>query len=232
MKRLNVFCEGSTEQGFCAQVLQPHLFPNHDGIIHTLAVGRKGHHHVKGLSKYSKVRKFILNTLKQLAGKDVYFTTLFDLYGLPDDFPGKADNKRNPADPASYVRALELALGQDINHYRFIPHLQLHEYETMLFADPEAFAYSFDNCATEIQKLKEITCSCPSIEHINDDPATAPSKQIIKMFPAYGGLKSTAGHCCTHRRHRHPPKVSALRGVADAAGKPAMGRGLAKRRRR
>ena len=41
MKQLNVFCEGQTEQGFCAQVLQPHLFPSGDGIVHTLAVGEK-----------------------------------------------------------------------------------------------------------------------------------------------------------------------------------------------
>ena len=33
MKQLNVFCEGQTEQGFCAQVLQPHLFPSGDGIL-------------------------------------------------------------------------------------------------------------------------------------------------------------------------------------------------------
>ena len=41
MKQLSVFCEGQTEQGFCAQVLQPHLFPSGDGIVHTLAVGEK-----------------------------------------------------------------------------------------------------------------------------------------------------------------------------------------------
>src|SRR5260370_30388677 len=61
MKQLNVFCEGPTEQGFCAQVLQPHLFPHGDGIIHTLAVGEKDHRHLYGLGrriKYEKVRKF------------------------------------------------------------------------------------------------------------------------------------------------------------------------------
>ena len=102
MKQLNVFCEGPTEQGFCAQVLQPHLFPQGDGIIHSLAVGEKDYHHVFGLGKhrkYVKVRKFILNTLKQRAGKQVYFTTLFDLYALPNDFPGADTNIRNPSQP-------------------------------------------------------------------------------------------------------------------------------------
>jgi hypothetical protein len=43
MKQLNVFCEGQTEQGFCIQILQHHLFPQGDGVVHTLAVGEKDH---------------------------------------------------------------------------------------------------------------------------------------------------------------------------------------------
>lgn len=93
MKQLNVFCEGQTEQGFCDQVLRPHLFPSGDGVLHTLAVGEKDHHHLYGIGrtkKYARVRKFIHNTIKQREGNGVYFTTLFDLYALPADFPGKA----------------------------------------------------------------------------------------------------------------------------------------------
>jgi hypothetical protein len=54
VKQLNVFCEGQTEQGFCAQVLQPHLFPSGDGIVHTLAVGEKDHHHVYGIGRRTR----------------------------------------------------------------------------------------------------------------------------------------------------------------------------------
>lgn len=92
MKQLNVFCEGQTEQGFCAQVLQPHLFPSGDGIVHTLAVGEKSHHHIYGIgrrTRYEKVRKFILNTIKQREGKNVYFTTLVDLMGCLMIFPAR-----------------------------------------------------------------------------------------------------------------------------------------------
>jgi hypothetical protein len=70
---------------------------------------------------------------------------------------------------------------------------QLHEYETMLFADPEAFAISFVHCEEEIRLLKEIAASAPSIEHIDDGRDTAPSKRIIAILPEYGGRKSTAG---------------------------------------
>ena len=196
MKLLNIFCEGPTEQGFCVQVLQPHLFPQGDGRILTLAVGEKDHHHLYGLGpsgKYERVRKFICNTIEQREGRNVYFTTMFDLYALPNDFPGKAGNVRNPADPTPYLTALENALEQSIDYHRFIPYLQLHEYETMLFADPEAFAVSFENCDAAIQHLKAVAASVLSIELINDSKGTAPSKRIIDVIPQYDGRKSTAG---------------------------------------
>jgi hypothetical protein len=197
VKQLNVFCEGQTEQGFCTQLLQPHLFPHGDGILHTLAVGEKDHHHLFGLgrrAKYEKIRKFICNTIRQRQGDQVFFTTLFDLYALPTDFPGVAANVRNPANPTPYVEALETALGQSIDHHRFIPYLQLHEYETMLFADPNAFAYSFENCGEQIQQLEAIAAAVHHrIELIDDGKDSAPSKRIIALIPEYDGRKSTAG---------------------------------------
>ncbi len=120
-KHLVVFCEGQTEQGFCVKVLQPHLFPQGDGTVYTIPVGEMDHHHLYGIgkrTKFARVRKFILNTIKQRQGKNVYFTTLIDLYALPADFPGKDANVRNPADPAPYVCALEEALRQSIGYYR------------------------------------------------------------------------------------------------------------------
>ena len=196
MRHLIVFCEGPTEQGFCAQVLQPHLFPSWNGQIHTLGVGVRNYRHVFGigpLKKYETVRKFIMNTIKQRYGKDVYFTTLFDLYALSNDFPGTDANIRNAANPTPYVVALEKAFGDDINHYHFIPYLQLYEFETMLFAEPQAFRISFENCEDELQELQRIATSETSIEHIDEGNETAPSKRIIAVIPEYGGRKSSAG---------------------------------------
>jgi hypothetical protein len=196
VKQLNVFCEGQTEQVFCARVLQPHLFRDGTGLVHTLAVGEKDHRHVHGIGRrpvYGRVRKFILNTINQRARHDVYFTTLFDLYALPADFPGRDTNRRNPADPTPCVEALEAAFKQDINCRNFIPHLQLHEFETILFADPEAFRIAFENCDQAVERLKEVAGSFTTVEHIDDGKDTAPSKRIIEVLPAYDGRKATAG---------------------------------------
>lgn len=194
MKELYIFCEGQTEQSFCKQVLQPHLFPQHDGILRTLPVGWKNYHGVKGIGKYSMLRKFIANTLKSRKEWCIYFTTLIDLYGLPSDFPGKAASVvRNPSNPTPYVEALEEAWGKDISDPRFRPYLQLHEYETLLFAEPEAFAWSFVDCQDQIAALKAIAASFTSIEKINDALETAPSKRISAVFPEYPGRKATVG---------------------------------------
>jgi hypothetical protein len=196
MKELYVFCEGPTEQGFCNQVLAPHLFLHHDGCIHTIKIAHSKHHgetHRGGIGKYAALKRDIQNTLKSRDPRNVYFTTMIDLYGLPLDFPGKEANVRNPANPTPYVLALEKAFGDDINHYHFIPYLQLHEYETLLFSGPEAFAVSFDNCHNEIQQLKEIAASVSSIEYIDDGKDSAPSKRIIAIIPEYEGRKVSAG---------------------------------------
>jgi hypothetical protein len=160
MKQLNVFCEGQTEGGFCRQVLQPHLFPQGDGIIHSLAVGEKDHRHLYGGIKYQRIRKFILNTIKNRQASDVLFTTMFDLYALPKDFPGVADDVLNAANPTPYVLALEAAFANDIDHHRFVPHLQLYEYETILFADPEAFAFTFENWGTRFANFRRLRLPC------------------------------------------------------------------------
>jgi hypothetical protein len=193
VKELYVFCEGYTEQAFCNRVLQPHLFPAHDGRVHTLPVGWKNHRGVKGVRNYPVLRKFIVNTLKSRKHDLVHFTTMIDLYALPGDYPGKAGHVRNPADPIPYVLALEKALGDDIDDRRFLPYFQLHEFETLLFASPGAFAIAFENCLAQVAALEAIANSVASIEYINDGPLTAPSKRVIAVFAEYKGRKATAG---------------------------------------
>ncbi len=74
-----------------------------------------------------------------------------------------------------------------------MPHLQLHEYETLLYADPDAFAISFDDCDGAIAGLKKIAAEFHDIEHINDGEQTAPSKRIMELLDGYEGMKAIAG---------------------------------------
>jgi hypothetical protein len=196
VKTLYVFCEGPTEQRFCGEVLAPHLLTC--GFLHVPTVlvefsRRKGVINRGGVKSYTPLRRDIVNKMRQRPEKDVFFTTMLDLYGLPRTFPGKKGLVRNPANPTPYVEALEAEFARDIGHRRFVPHIQLHEYETLLFADPEAFQISFENCQQAITGLKAIVASYPTIEHINDGKTAAPSKQIVALLPEYEALKSVAG---------------------------------------
>lgn len=196
MKALYVFCEGQTEQGFCVQVLYPHLFPRHDGQLHTILIAHIKHHGVVsrgGIGKYSALERDIRNTLKSRDEKDVFFTTMIDLYKLPRDFPGRAAHPPDSTNPTPYVHALEEAFGEAIGDFRFIPYIQLYEFETLLFSDPAGFQVAFNDCAAAIDSLEEIAASFPSIEHINAGETTAPSKRISAALPEYSGLKATAG---------------------------------------
>jgi hypothetical protein len=196
VKELYVFCEGLTEQNFCHQVLEPHLFPNGDGIVHSIRVAfSKRHGRVTrgGVAKYEPLRRDIINTLRSRHERHVFFTSLIDLYALPKDFPGKSGRTRDPKNPYPYVEALEQAFGDNVQDIRFIPHIQLHEFEAMLFADPEAFRVAFEHCDAAIKTLQAIGISFPTIEHIDDGAETAPSKRIIRELPAYEGRKATAG---------------------------------------
>lgn len=214
MKELYVFCEGPTEQGFCKEVLQPHL-SQFECSIHTIKIAHSRRHGFVergGIGKYETLRFDIRSTIqrrKQHPG--VLFTTMIDLYGLPGDFPGKSANARNPQHPRPYCEALEQAFAADIGDARFLPHLQLHEYETLLFADPDAFFVAFDDCERAVAGLKRIAAEAQDIERINDGESTAPSKRIIGLLPAYEGLKPSAGpdiaqsiglgalrRCCRH----------------------------------
>ena len=96
-------------------------------------------------------------------------------------------------DPYQRVQALEDALADDIDDHRFIPYIQLHEFEALLLSDPQELDSQFDNRAAGITRLVTMVSRFPSPEHINDSRNTAPSKRIIREIPEYEGRKASAG---------------------------------------
>jgi hypothetical protein len=117
---------------------------------------------------------------------------MIDLYGLPDDFPGVAA-ARSQADPYRRVELLEKSLNEDIEDPRFLPYVQLHEFEAILLAKPQVFDTYYDKFLREIEKLVDLAKSVDSPERINDGENTAPSKRIAALIPDYARAKPTAG---------------------------------------
>ncbi|MDR1309967.1 MAG: DUF4276 family protein [Deltaproteobacteria bacterium] len=138
---------------------------------------------------YGKAKKDILAWLKEDHGKECRFTTMFDLYALPDDFPGY-DEARFQIDPYKKVKILEDFMAHDINDNRFIPYAQLHEFEALILADPRQLEWEYLEHDKPILNLISMV-GAQNPELVNDGKDTAPSKRILKEIPEYN--KATAG---------------------------------------
>jgi len=206
MVRLHFVVEGQTEETFVNQVLRPYLggfnIVSDARCVETRRIrrlyeGRLTERTYKGGSVgYSKAKRDLIRWMKQDKNSDAYFTTMFDLYGLKDDFPGFHDCSEI-VDPYKRISMLEEAFEEDITRElddpRFIPYIQLHEFEALILSRPEELATIFVNSETGVQNLVEICGIFESPELIDDNPETAPSKRIIKEIPEYEGMKQSAG---------------------------------------
>jgi len=201
MIRLCLTAEGKTEQQFAIQVLVPHLsgFGVYLSKPRLAATSRKKHHVQRGgLFAYEVVKNDLQDWLKQERGDDVRFTTMFDLYGLPRDFPGQGEAVSSQ-DKYARVQALEAAIAEDLKDPRFIPYIQLHEFEAILFSDPEAFRCYYEGRERQIEALVQLRDEFGNPELIDDGEATAPSKRIGEHFRDYEARKPTAGPIIAER---------------------------------
>ena len=153
---------------------------------------RRGVKYRGGLTTYRVAKNDIKAWMNDDQKRDARFTTMFDLYGLPTDFPDY-EHAVNTHDPYDRVRILESALSRDISDSRLIPYFQLHEFEALLFCEPKILGSQFPDRGTEIRRLIETTSGFGSPELINDGSQTAPSKRIIKEIPEYEGRKASVG---------------------------------------
>ena len=184
MVRVNILCEGQTEESFVnellyATFLNKGIFLN--PIICETKRERSGRKYKGGVSTYGKIKKDLTMLCKSHPSE--YVTMMFDYYALPSDTPGYGSKPIGLAiDKAVY---LEKAIAQDINALNFIPNIILYEFESLLFSKPEAFSY----CGlpeSDISELRKIRDSYTSPEDINDGADTAPSKRILKLCPSFG----------------------------------------------
>jgi hypothetical protein len=196
MPRLYLFAEGPTELTFADTVLKLHLAKLgvylHPPVLIAHAK-RKGKIHRGGGRKYVPMKNDILRFLAQEKGGDVFFTTMIDLYGIHAEFPGLSEAEKLHHMPDKRVEALEQAFAKDIGDGRFVPYIQLHEFEAYLFSDPTKFRDFYDHHEKQIAALKAIADAFATPELIDDGQQSAPSKRIIAELPDYEDAKSAVG---------------------------------------
>jgi hypothetical protein len=136
MKRVCVVCEGQTEETFVREVLAPAFYPRGLNLVPEMVQTSPGHK--GGALTYERLKRHLRNTLRQKSAPVV--TTLIDLYRLDSDFPGFA-HSRMQAGLARRLGVLREALHADVvaeagcQPGRFIPYIQPHEFEALLFSD-------------------------------------------------------------------------------------------------
>jgi hypothetical protein len=200
MKRLHITAEGQTEESFVNDTLKPHLasYGVYADVRRVLTGKKHGKLYRGGMTNYAKAKNDIVRWLKEERGNgDVAFSTMFDLYALPEDFPGFAEAKRLN-NPYQKVAAIEEAFARDIDDYRFIPYIQLHEFEALLFVNPQLFEIEYFDTPEAIDELQKITEKFANPELIDQGPETAPSKRIIKVLPDYENNKPAVGSMIAH----------------------------------
>jgi hypothetical protein len=191
VRRLIVAVEGQTEDNFVRRILQPHLWGFGISVSATIvgkakaaARGNSGKG-ARGGGCYADWERDIRNCLKDNPSPDFRLTTLFDLYGLPDDFPGR-DRIASDHCQVDRCNRLEQAMAERIDDWRFIPYLQLHEFEALVMAclpDLESLYDAPDQLAGLAMLQAEVAALQP--EEINDSKETAPSKRLERLIPGY-----------------------------------------------
>ena len=184
---LNVLCEGQTEERFVKKVLRPYLKDFGVVVKAQLLLTNKQKNIRGGMISYERAKTDLKLWMKQHDKRTYethYFTTMFDLYKLPDDFPGY-EEARKTADCYAMVRKFEEEFGKDITYCRFIPYIQLHEFEALVFCGLAYLLEDYSDMTKEIEQLEKIVDEYEgNPEKIDEGSETAPSKRIIKFFEA------------------------------------------------
>lgn len=181
MIRIHVLCEGQTEYDFVDKVLRPYVLAQ--GIV-LIA------HNLRGGFNYTRLKHTIIEWLNY--EKSAYVTTMIDLYGMNRGYPQYAETALSNRTALEKVATIETAIKEDVlktahlHNYKFIPYVQLHEFEALLFSEPETLeAWLGLSHTIANQPFSAIRNAFDSPEDINDSPRTAPSKRILHIAASY-----------------------------------------------
>jgi len=183
MTRIIVVCEGQTEQSFCNDVLLPH-FSRFEIFLTTPTIKKT----YGGIVRWSALKNQIERHLLQ--DKTAFVTTLIDYYGLyaHHQFPDWDEAERT-VDRNERLNIIEKGMQNDLQENirkRFIPYIQLHEFEGLLFSDISVFDRNFE--IQEFSDYKYLVSTIdenPNPEMINNGNDTAPSKRLSKILKPY-----------------------------------------------
>ncbi len=176
-----IYCEGQSEESFVNELLYPYLLGMNIFAMPIIASTKRtaNKKYRGGIVGYEKSKSELLRICK--GHKHELVTTLIDYYALPAETPGM---KLAAGCGEMHVRDIEAAVNEDIGEPNLRFHLQLHEFEALLFSEPQAFG-AITESEEVLAKIRRVRDAFPTPEDINNSPATAPSKRILRLIPGY-----------------------------------------------
>jgi hypothetical protein len=186
MSSANVYVvvKGYTEQTFVREVLAPEMAVR-NVFLHPVLIGKPGHK--GGNITFERAKRDVAGFLKQRS--DTHVSTMFDYFRLDPRWPGNVGVRRSSTaiekaqkiEAATLANILELFPGHDVGG-RFIPYIEMHEFEALLFSDASILANELRVGRGEIE---EVLDEFREPEEINDGQDTAPSKRLIRLYKGY-----------------------------------------------
>lgn len=177
MVRIGISVEGLTEERFVIQVLSPYLMPK--GVVLTPI-------NLKGDVSVDKAR----SEVKKLANSFNYVTTLYDFYA----FKGKDAGESKSSLESKMLSAIHASIQS-----KFIPYVQMYEFEGLLFSCPDSLAEGLNEPSVKLWSEGVLNEFSGQPELINNAYETAPSKRLEKDT----GYKKTI----------HGPLVAKIAGI-------------------
>lgn len=183
MKRIIVICEGPTEREFCNTILNNYFAPQ--GIYIDAPVIKHSHGGIVAWpSLYSQINIHLRSDRK------AYVTTLIDYYGITDKhaFPCWEESKQRPhvSERVPMVEAGMRDTVSDVLRPRFIPYIQLHEFEGLLFSNADVFDKVIpQGDLIGIEELYKTLAEFDNPEMINTSKETSPSHRLERIVKGY-----------------------------------------------
>lgn len=186
--RLVVVVEGATEQEFVNGVLAPHLgafgVDARASVVGKVGALRRGGGH-RGGGPFARWERDIRQILGDGQDGGLRVSTLFDLYGLPKDFPGLVELQCE-ADGGRRCDGAEAALARVFSDRRLIPYVQKHEFESLVLASLPQLRSLLD-AGDDLAGLEALEAEIRGIaaEDVDEGPESAPSKRLLRHVPGY-----------------------------------------------
>lgn len=176
MPRLIFIVEGDSEQRFINEHLVSYLTLKFPGVsMHAQKITTNRKKNVKGGNvNYELLKNEIRRTYAQ---GGVLITTFMDFFRLPTDYPGYTQDVKQISQIEDAIR---VDCSSIIPPTAFLPYIQKHEFETLLFAYSAGFSKVVD--AAKMSEILSVLKKFSNPEDINGSPETAPSKRLLSIF--------------------------------------------------